>query len=187
MGVIACTGRLTMSEPETSSYSVLAWVTEGTWPAVIDATRLLAPANAQIALMYVVSTDLLQAAHGPQLGLLGRGHHGHSSRIDEIIATSADELLAAAARRLDLPCDQIRCSGRPEREVIAAAVDADLLVLARDWDQRSLGPRSLGRETRFVVDHAPCQVLLVWPGEAPSTVIPPPPPPHKHGRGPHHP
>jgi hypothetical protein len=32
-----------------------------------------------------------------------------------------------------------------------------------------LGPRSLGPAARFVVDHAPWRVLLVWPDAAPST------------------
>jgi len=40
----------------------------------------------------------------------------------------------------------------------------DLLVLARDGDRSRAGPASLGPGARFVVDHAPCQVLLVWPG-----------------------
>ena len=39
--------------------------------------------------------------------------------------------------------------------------DADVLVLARDG--RHPGPHSLGHATRFVVDHAPCTVLLAWP------------------------
>ncbi|MFD5466969.1 hypothetical protein ACFWIQ_29700 [Kitasatospora sp. NPDC127059] len=30
------------------------------------------------------------------------------------------------------------------------------------------GPHSLGPATRFVVDHAPCAVLLVWPERAVS-------------------
>ena len=38
----------------------------------------------------------------------------------------------------------------------------DLLVLARDGDHSRLGPHSLGPAARFVVDHAPCRVLLVW-------------------------
>jgi hypothetical protein len=43
---------------------------------------------------------------------------------------------------------------------------------------------------RFVVDHAPCQVLLIWPSTTPSVAtlppFPKPPhktkPPHKHER-----
>ena len=176
-----------MSESESSSHSVLIWVTEGTWESCVDAARLFAPASSQITLMYVVPADLLQATHGAHLGLLGRGHRGIDSRVDDIIDTSADDLLAAAAQRLDRPCGRIRTHGRPGHEVATAAVDADLLVVARDGDQSHLGPRSLGKETRFVVDHAPCQVLLVWPGEAPSNVPPPPAPPHGHERGPRRP
>jgi nucleotide-binding universal stress UspA family protein len=50
-----------------------------------------------------------------------------------------------------------------EREVVEAAGQADLLVLARDGDRERPGPKSLGPPPRFVVDHAPCGVLLVWP------------------------
>jgi nucleotide-binding universal stress UspA family protein len=71
--------------------------------------------------------------------------------------------------------------GRVEREVVAAAEDVDLLVLARDGDRSRLGPRSLGHAARFVVDHAPCPVLLVWPERAPDVTSLPPPP--KAGRG----
>jgi hypothetical protein len=58
----------------------------------------------------------------------------------------------------------------------------DLLVLARDGDHSRLGPRSLGPAARFVVDHAPCRVLLVWADAPPGVdTIPPPPahPPHR--------
>jgi len=52
----------------------------------------------------------------------------------------------------------------------------DILVLARDGDHTRLGPRSLGPAARFVVDHAPCRVLLIWPDVAPAvTAIPPGP------------
>jgi nucleotide-binding universal stress UspA family protein len=67
--------------------------------------------------------------------------------------------------------------------VLAACADAGLLVLARDGDHTRLGPRSLGHATRFVVDHAPCPVLLVWPEQAPDlTSIPPPPKGARHGQ-----
>jgi hypothetical protein len=53
----------------------------------------------------------------------------------------------------------------------------DVLVLARDGDRSRLGPHSLGPRARFVVDHAPCRVLLIWPDAPPGaeTVAPPPP------------
>jgi hypothetical protein len=52
--------------------------------------------------------------------------------------------------------------------------------VARDGDQSRLGPKSLGKEVRFVVDHAPCPVLLIWPAAAPSVASLPP-----HPRPPH--
>jgi nucleotide-binding universal stress UspA family protein len=86
-------------------------------------------------------------------------------------------MLSAAADRLGRPARTELREGRVEREVTAAAADADLLVLARDGDLARLGPRSLDRHTRFVVDHAPCRVLLVWPTQAPGLASIPPPPP----------
>ena len=62
--------------------------------------------------------------------------------------------------------------------MVAAAQDADLLVLARDGDHARLGPKSLGPPARFVVDHAPCRVLLVWADAAPGVETIPPPPRH---------
>jgi hypothetical protein len=51
-------------------------------------------------------------------------------------------------------------------------------VLARDGERSRLGPKSLGPASRFVVDHAPCPVLLVWPEHPPGVeTIPPPPRP----------
>jgi nucleotide-binding universal stress UspA family protein len=59
------------------------------------------------------------------------------------------------------------------------AEGVDLLVAARDGDRSRLGPHSLGHATRFVVDHASCAVLLVWP-DAPPGVESIPSPPNGH-------
>jgi hypothetical protein len=60
--------------------------------------------------------------------------------------------------------------------------------MARDGDRSRLGPKSLGKETRFALDHAPCAVLLVWPEPAPAVeTIPPPPRPGEHPPPPHEP
>jgi nucleotide-binding universal stress UspA family protein len=55
--------------------------------------------------------------------------------------------------------------------VIEVARGADVLVVARDGSADA-GPKSLGRAGRFIVDHAPCPVLLV-----PGTPGPPGAPP----------
>jgi nucleotide-binding universal stress UspA family protein len=58
--------------------------------------------------------------------------------------------------------------GRPELEIVNAAAEwkADVIVIgAREGygDPTQIGPRSVGHVARFVLDHAPCPVLLVRP------------------------
>ncbi|HEY7361597.1 MAG TPA: universal stress protein [Streptosporangiaceae bacterium] len=163
--------------------TVLIWVTEGIWRGCVDAARVLAPAGAGFVLLHVSPEEVPGAAHGAYAGLLGRGHpeRDPGPRLAELAAAAAADLLDAAAARLARPCTRIERRGRVEREVVAAAAGADLLVLARDGDRSRLGPRSLGPADRFVVDHAPCPVLVVWPEDPPGTgTIPPPPPPPPH-------
>jgi nucleotide-binding universal stress UspA family protein len=162
----------------------VVWVAEGTWRGCIDAARDLAPAAASIVLLHVTPEEVPGAVHGAYAGLLGRGHPDPGRRVAQAAAASAAELLAAAARRLGRPCAQLERQGRTEREVVAAAAGAGLLILARDGDSSRLGPRSLGPATRFTVDHAPCPVLLVWPDSAPGPGTIPPPPPHPPGQRP---
>jgi nucleotide-binding universal stress UspA family protein len=167
-----------MTDNDAPACRALVWVGVRTWQACVDAARRL-PAGARITLIHVA--DPPAAAQGAYLGLMGRRPPGRDpgSWIAEFALASSAELLEAAARRLGRPCDRIGCSGHPEREVVSAAADADLLIAARDGDQSRLGPKSLGKEVRFVVDHAPCPVLLVWPGVVPSVATLPPRPPRK--------
>jgi nucleotide-binding universal stress UspA family protein len=169
--------------------TVVIWIVEGTWRSAIDAARGLAPAGARFVLLHVTPEEVPGAGHGAYAGLLGRGRPDRDpgTRMEALAGVSAGELLGAAALRLAAPCDRAERRGRVEREVILAADGAGLLILARDGDRSRLGPKSLGRASRFVVDHAPCPVLLVWPEPAPGVAtiptVPPPAPPHKrHGR-----
>ncbi|MFJ7904259.1 universal stress protein [Streptomyces sp. NPDC096198] len=163
--------------------TVIAWIVEGTWPACVDAVAAHAPENADITLLHVADPGAPGAAHGAFAGLLGRAHPGRDpgTAMEHQATAAGERLLTAAAERLGRPCTRRERSGRAEREVVAAAEGADLLVLARDGDRTRLGPHSLGPAGRFVVDHAPCPVLLVWPEPAPGTATlpPPPPPPHR--------
>ena len=168
---------------------VVVWIVEGTWPACVDAARRHAPDDAEIVLLHVTGPDVADAAHGAFAGLLGRGHpSGHrpaegwgsdpGTRVEHLAAASAETLLQAAADRLGRPCARVERTGRVEHEVVAATDGADLLVLARDGDRTRLGPHSLAPSSRFVVDHAPCPLLLVWPEPPPHLTTLPPTPPH---------
>ena len=178
-----------MSGSDDEVRSVYIWVGEGTWRASVDAALSLAPTGARYTLLHVTPTDVPDAARGAYAGLFGRGHRAGDDpgpRLEKMAATSAGDLLEAAARRLGRRCERLEIQGRPERVVVAASADADLLVVARDGDPTRLGPKSLGKVTRFVVDHAACPVLLVWPASAPD-VATIPPPPHHSPPPPHHP
>ncbi len=154
---------------------IVVWLAEGTWPACVDAARRL-PAG-ELALVHVIDPGTAAVAGGARAGLLGRGAGGTSSTMDATLAAAQADLLDAAERRAGRPVTRYGRRGRPEREVLAACTGADLLVVAREGDRTRLGPRSLGSAARFVVDHAPCAVLLVWPGNAPAAGTAPPPPP----------
>jgi nucleotide-binding universal stress UspA family protein len=167
---------------------VLVWLVEGTWQGCLDAAGPLLPGDAEITLLHVAPSEVQAAAGGALAGLLGRGRPAPgrhpAERIGALSAEAAAELLAAAAARLARPARSQARTGRVEHEVIQAARDAELLVAARDGDRSRLGPASLGPVTRFVVDHAPCPVLLVWPDPAPALESMPPPPPHPPRPGP---
>ncbi|HEY7992870.1 MAG TPA: universal stress protein [Candidatus Eremiobacteraceae bacterium] len=57
-------------------------------------------------------------------------------------------------------------SGRPERVIVShlSEANADLCVVARrtDWKQRrEVGPHSVGKVARYIVDHASCPVFVL--------------------------
>jgi nucleotide-binding universal stress UspA family protein len=172
-----------LTDSDTTARSVIIWIGEGTWPASVDAALSLAPPEARFTLLHVTSPTAADAAHGAYRGLLGRVGPDPGDRLEALASVSAADLIEAAARRLGRPCERMEIQGQPERAVVAAAAHADLLIVARDGDRSRLGPKSLGKATRFVVDHAACPVLLVWPEAAPDVGTIPPPPHHPHHGG----
>src|SRR6266545_892375 len=118
---------------EVSEMRVLIWIVEDTWKATVAAAAAFLPADAEVTLLYVTDSEAEIVTRGARHALLGRQ-------------------AASEGRR-----------GHVKREVVAAAEEMDLLVLARDGDHTHSGPRSLGPTARYVVDHASCAVLLVWP------------------------
>ncbi len=156
--------------------TVLVWITEDSWATCVDAVRPLAPGGQDVTLLYVTDTGALEAAHGAYAALLGRSRADPGIQLEAMAGQSAEQTLTAAADRLGRPARRLQLRGRPEHEVVEAARGADLLVLAREG--AVAGPKSLGKAARFVVDHAACPVLLIWPGPVPDAP-PPPPPPHR--------
>ena len=155
----------------------LVWIVEDTWEATVAEAAALVPPDTAITLLHVAPADVEELAGGGRRGLLARHpppppEHGIRAISDE----AAQALLDDARERIGRPAETVARRGRVEREVVAAAQDADLLVLARDGDRKRLGPKSLGPPARFVVDHAPCRVLLVWADEPPGVETIPPPP-----------
>ena len=135
---------------------ILVWLADDTWEACVDAARGLV---GDVTLLYVVDVDTAAAMSG-QVGLLGRSAPAPGG---QMLSEAGGALLAAPESRLGRDAQMVMRWGRPEHEVVDVAGQADLLVVARDGDRRRPGPRSLGHATRFVVDHAPSAVLLVWP------------------------
>ena len=145
----------------------LVWIVDDTWEATVDEADAFLPADAAVTLLHVAPADVESVAEGARHGLLGRPrprHHGPPppTPLRAISEEAAAALLAAARERLGRDATTVSLRGRVEREVVEAADQADVLVLARDGDRARPGPHSLGPAARYVVDHASCRVLLVW-------------------------
>ena len=157
---------------------VAGWIAAGTWPAVVEAMQRRPDSDELVLVAVADSSEGVPS--GPLAGLMGRGRRpAASAAVDQLSRTAAEDLLAQAMAALGRPCEAQLRTGFTEREVTAAAAAIDLLIVARDGDRTRLGPRSLGRHTRFVIDHAPCTVAVVWPGERPGLDSIPPPPPDR--------
>jgi nucleotide-binding universal stress UspA family protein len=140
----------------------VVWITENTWEACVDqAAGFIAP-DAEVTLLHVAPADVEDMAARGAARLLGRRPPPPPGPpLRAIAAEEAQALLEAAQARLGRTAELAARRGRVEREVVQACAGADVLVLARDGESRP-GPKSLGPHARFVVDHAPCQVLVVW-------------------------
>ena len=152
---------------------IIALIAPATWPAVVAAVREHGNDDPDIAL--VASSEPPAPLLGPPGALMGRGRLPGVVRPPELAESAAQDLLDQAAAALGAPADCQALPGPAERAVVQACADADWLILARDGDRSRLGPASLSPQTRFIVDHAPCTVELVWPAAPPAlSTIPTP-------------
>src|SRR5260221_4440290 len=80
--------------------------------------------------------------------------------------TSAQAILNEGLRYF-LAAEALQREGRPEREIVNTAAEwqADLVIVcprAEYGGQHTIGPKSVRRVARIVVDPASCPRLLVW-------------------------
>ncbi len=141
--------------------AVMVWINPtAAWESAVDAAARLA--CDEVVLLLVTEQA---APHDAFAGLLGPAGHEPGEAFAGIEEDQAAALFDEAEARIGRPVRRLWERGVAEHEVVAAASGADLLVCVRDGRHGLPGPDSLGPVTRFVVDHAPCGVLLVWPGE----------------------
>ena len=94
----------------------------------------------------------------------------HESVTEEMQAAeraAAKDILKVGLGYLPL-AEKLLRQGRPELEIVNAAAEwrADVILIcprAEYGEPPHIGPRSVGHVARFVLDHAPCPVLLLRP------------------------
>lgn len=140
--------------------TVIVWINPDTvWESAVDVVVRLGCEDVVLLLVTAdgdPAGDALTGVLGPSGGEPGEAFAGSE-------ADQAAALFDEAEARLGRPVRRLWERGTPEHKVIAAAHGGDLLVCVRDGAESLPGPHNLGPATRFVVDHAPCEVLLVWP------------------------
>jgi hypothetical protein len=125
------------------------------------------PGDAETTPLHVASTEPETLAARRAAACWGNTHTPPPSTapepLREISKHAANELLAPTQTRLGRPATLQAGRGRVEDEVVAAAEGMDILVVAGDSDRERVGPHSLCHTTRFVINHAPSRVPLIWP------------------------
>ena len=144
------------------------------WAMVEQALRQLNPANLELLLVYVVDEEQREGLLG-QLGGLGRRPKLPERHV-AAMAEAEDQAGATAMRRaaeaaLAGGVDPRRIErrlvrGHPGEVIVALAEQAQCgLIVLRATDEVKVrvprGPASIGHAARFIIDHAPCDVLVI--------------------------
>lgn len=130
-------------------------------------STMLQPDTRTIGLLYVLDSGPLGEIER-QRERFFRGPHPPMARREQMRQAeqaSTRDILEEGNRYLP-GAEQLQREGRPEREIVQCATDwaADLIVICPRSPKNPgppLGPKSVGHVARFVLDHAPCAVLLV--------------------------
>jgi nucleotide-binding universal stress UspA family protein len=131
---------------------------------ILSATQSLIP-----GLIYVVDTGPRKDIEHTRERFLRRPGPPRSreDEMEQAERAAAQDVLNEGLRYLP-NAETFERQGRPEREIVnlAAEWQADLVIIcprAEYGGKPVIGPRSVGHVARFVLDHAPCPVLLVRP------------------------
>jgi nucleotide-binding universal stress UspA family protein len=114
-----------------------------------------------------------------------RPHHLSIERAEQLRqaeTTAAQDILQEGLRYF-AQAETLQREGRPEREIVQCAAEwqADLILIcprSPEFSGPPSGPKSVGHVARFVLDHAPCPVLLIRPVQEHLTLPAPP----EHGK-----
>jgi len=137
---------------------------------VSQAFDLLPPNELDVVLLYVIDTRPAEELGYVRRSLLRRPPYARDAEVGRVESDAADEVIAEARER----CLELGASagllkglvrrGHPQHEIVRAAADemVQLVVVgARHHGAAVIGPKSVGPVARFVLDHAPCDVLLL--------------------------
>lgn len=94
-------------------------------------------------------------------------HEPITEEMQAVERAVSEDILKTGLRHLP-QAEKLLRQGLPELEIVNAAAEwrADVILIcprAEYGEPPHIGPRSVGHVARFVLDHAPCPVLLVRP------------------------
>jgi nucleotide-binding universal stress UspA family protein len=135
---------------------------------VSKATEMLSAAQPLVlGILYVIDTGPRKDIEHTRIRFLRRPGppRPRQDEMEQAELAAAQDVLNEGFRYLPT-AETFQRQGRPEREIVNAAAEwqADLVVICASGEygaKPTIGPRSVGHVARFVLDHAPCPVLLV--------------------------
>ncbi len=135
---------------------------------VSKAVSTLLPAGEHtVGLLYVTDSGPRGEIERKREGLLRPRTPGGplDGRMRQAEVAAAQDILQEGQRYLP-DTEVLHREGKPEREIVQCAAEwhADLIIMSPRsprYAGPTLGPKSVGHVARFVLDHAPCPVLLL--------------------------
>jgi nucleotide-binding universal stress UspA family protein len=129
---------------------------------MLSATQPLA-----LGILYVIDTGPRKDIEHTRIRFLRRRDPPRPRRdeMKQAELAAAQDVLNEGLRYLP-NAETFQRQGRPEREIVNVAAEwqANLVAICPRGEygaKPTIGPRSVGHVARFVLDHAPCPVLLV--------------------------